>query len=82
MGLVYVVHQVHADIDNSGRLFDEEKVMLGFDSLDEALKAYYEHGPAWGVGGVTTLPIDEFKTDWLKRGPLRGHDPLMFGGTP
>lgn len=49
--------------------FDEHKVMMGFETIDEASDAYfsnYEEG--WqGLGAITEMTIDEFK-DWLKNG--------------
>lgn len=62
---VYVVDQINPDT----KQFDENKVMLGFDSMDQAQEAYlsnYEEG--WqGMGAVTEVDINKFK-DWLYRG--------------
>jgi len=63
--LVFVINQVNP---GNGH-FDEHKCMLGFDSAEEAEKAYlknYEKG--WkGVGSISTMTIDEFK-DWVYKG--------------
>lgn len=65
-GNVYVIDQNHAN----GR-FDEHKVMLGFDSLDAARRAYlsnYERG--WDrIGKVTAMEWGEFK-QWVRDGKL------------
>ena len=62
-GDVYVVDQVKPD----GK-FDEHKVMYGYDSLDEAKKAYlsnYEKG--WtGLGNITPVSKADFDK-WLDR---------------
>lgn len=59
---VFIVDQ----IDQGSGGFDEHKVMLGFDSQEEAITAYksnFEKG--WKVGPVTQMSKDQFK-DWLK----------------
>ena len=62
-GKVFVVDQV---IDGK---FDEHKVMMGFDSIDQAREAYmdnYEKG--WkGLGEITEVSTEEFKK-WLGTG--------------
>ena len=59
---VFVVDQLNV---NTGE-FDEHKVMLGFDSLEDAQNGYlsnYEEG--WqGMGTVTEVTMDEFKK-WI-----------------
>ncbi len=61
---VYVVDQLHQD---SGK-FDEHKVMLGFDSHDDAVKAYSSNfDKGWKVGQVTEMSTDDFK-QWLADG--------------
>lgn len=61
---VFVVDQVNKDGS-----FDEHKVMIGFNSTEEAQAAYlanYEQG--WtGLGNITEMPVDEFRT-WVKDG--------------
>lgn len=63
-GKVFVVDQVNPD-----GFFDEHKVMMGFDSVDEAKTAYlsnYEEG--WqGLGNITEIPLDKFKK-WVDTG--------------
>lgn len=60
---VFVVDQLNVDTKE----FDEHKVMLGFDSMEEAQAAYlsnYEQG--WqGMGPVTETTMDEFKK-WIE----------------
>lgn len=60
-GTVYVIDQLRHE-----GTFDETKVMLGFDSQEEAELAYlsnYQRG--WrGMGPVTALSMDDFK-DWV-----------------
>lgn len=62
---VFIVNQVNPETG----AFDEHKIMLGFDTEEEARAAYlsnYEKG--WqGIGSICTLFKDEFK-DWLKNG--------------
>ena len=59
---VYVVDQV----DQGTGGFDEHKVMMGFNSQDEAIKAYSSNfDKGWKVGPVTAMSQDQFK-DWLK----------------
>lgn len=61
---VFVVDQINSD----GR-FDEHKVMLGFDTLEDAQAAYLEnYTPGWrGLGGIGSATLGEFKR-WLKDG--------------
>ena len=59
---VFVVDQ----IDQGTGGFDEHKVMLGFDSQEEAITAYQANfDKGWKVGPVTQMSKDQFK-DWLK----------------
>lgn len=59
---VFVVDQ----IDQSTNGFDEHKVMLGFDSQEEAVAAYQSNfDKGWKVGAVNEMTRDQFK-DWLK----------------
>lgn len=63
-GAIFVVDQV-----NNDKTFDESKVMLGFNSIDEAREAYlsnYEAG--WqGLGAIIETTVDDFKK-WLYDG--------------
>ena len=65
-GSVYVVDQ--RKLGNGH--FDEHKIMLGWDSLDDARAAYIEnydsHGPE-RIMGIKTLTFPEFKA-WLNSG--------------
>jgi len=54
----YVVHQHKPD----GTGFDEDKVMLGFGSEEEARKAYLQHydDPKF-LGPISTVPVEKLK---------------------
>jgi hypothetical protein len=55
---VYVIHQV----DPKTKKYDEDKVMLGFNSEEEATNAYLEHYDSNKfLGSITPMSIDEFK---------------------
>lgn len=60
-GDVFVVDQVNPD-----GLFDEHKVMYGYDSMDNAKKAYLaNYSDGWqGLGNITGASKDEFDK-WL-----------------
>lgn len=60
-GDVFVVDQV-----NSDGSFDEHKVMYGYDSMDDAEKAYLaNYSKGWkGLGSITGVSKDEFDK-WL-----------------
>jgi N12 class adenine-specific DNA methylase len=61
---VYVVDQ----IDQQTGGFDEHKIMLGYDSQDEATASYSKNfDKGWKVGPVKEMSVDEFKA-WLKDG--------------
>jgi hypothetical protein len=61
-GNVYVVDQVNPKTGE----FDEHKVMYGFDSKDDAEKAYLSnYGKGWkGLGNITEVSKEDFKK-WL-----------------
>ncbi|MBW5800689.1 LPD38 domain-containing protein [Halomonas elongata] len=63
-GKAFVIDQV----DDDGA-FDEHKVMLGFDSIDEAREGYlanYEEG--WqGLGEISEVSTDDLKS-WMREG--------------
>ncbi len=65
---VFVVDQVHPD---SGK-FDEHKVMLGFDSIEEARAGYQANYDASWKGGrnITETTVDGFKA-WLSSGKTK-----------
>lgn len=54
----YVVHQRKED----GKTYDEDKVMLGFTSLDAAREAYLKHynDPKF-LGPIKSVPMERFK---------------------
>lgn len=61
-GNVYVIDQV----DQKTGMYDESKVMYGFNSIDEARDAYlanYEKG--WKVGVISEVSKEEFKK-WIE----------------
>lgn len=71
----YIVHQV----DPSSGDYDEDKVMLGFESPEEAKKAYLKHYDSKDFfGSMTEIPFSEFKqivmngdrkkVNWKRRG--------------
>lgn len=63
--MIYVVDQINP---STGR-FDESKVMLGYNSHEEAKNAYLEnYDKDWkGFGNITPVHVDEFKK-WLYDG--------------
>ncbi|MDR1847996.1 MAG: hypothetical protein LBR17_07790 [Bacteroidales bacterium] len=65
---VFVIDQINPKT----RAFDEHKVMLGFNTIDDARKAYlsnYEKG--WqGLQNITAINIDDFKI-WAKKDGAR-----------
>ncbi|WP_339934598.1 LPD38 domain-containing protein [Vreelandella glaciei] len=70
----YVVDQINPDGS-----FDEHKVLLGFDSLEQARKGYldnYEDG--WqGLGDISETPVENLK-QWVSEGAME----LPFGNVP
>ncbi|WP_312602768.1 PLxRFG domain-containing protein [Acinetobacter schindleri] len=61
---VFIVDQ----IDQKTGGFDEHKVMMGFNSQEEAVQAYSSNfDDGWKVGPVRAMNKDEFKS-WLKDG--------------
>lgn len=68
-GTVYVVDQV----DTTTKEFDESKVMLGYETMEEAKQAYmanYEDG--WdGFMAITPVEVEAFK-EWLYDGAKQG----------
>ncbi|ELW85699.1 MULTISPECIES: PLxRFG domain-containing protein [Acinetobacter] len=63
-GQVFIVDQIDQETGN----FDEHKVMLGFDSQEDATKAYQSNfDKGWKVGQIRTMTMEQFK-DWLKNG--------------
>lgn len=70
---VFVVDQV----DEKGA-FDEHKVMMGFNSKEEAAAAYNaNYSQGWkGLGAITEMGVDEFKA-WVKDGK-RTKEPAAY----
>jgi hypothetical protein len=65
--IVYVVDQNRMD----SPVFDEHKCMLGYNSMAEAKKDYYD-GHTHGIQifrNITALPLSVFKA-WLKHGDI------------
>lgn len=62
---VFIIDQY----DSKGKKFDEHKVMMGFDSIEEATKAYNSnYTKGWkGLKYITEATPEEFKL-WLKNG--------------
>lgn len=61
--MVYVVHQLKRDGS-----FDEDKCMLQFADKGSAIKAYRDHGPAWGLlddSQVDEMTVDQFVNGYL-----------------
>nr|WP_251048098.1 LPD38 domain-containing protein [Halomonas sp. ISL-56] len=60
----YIIDQINAD-----GTYDEAKIMLGFDSLEQARQGYlanYDEG--WnGLGSINEMSVDELKT-WTREG--------------
>lgn len=64
---VFIVDQ----IDQKTGGFDEHKVMMGFNSQEEAVQAYSSNfDDGWKVGPVRAMNKDEFKS-WLKDGDTK-----------
>lgn len=64
---VYVVDQRKKVGPGKFAGFDEQKVMLGFSSEDEARDAYLAHYDDVGfLGAIRTIPFDEFKRRVVK----------------
>jgi hypothetical protein len=67
-GTAFIIDQVDAQ-----GVYDEHKVMLGYDDESSAVKAYLAHYPkGWKLGTVTPMTVDELKA-WLEgdtTGPL------------
>jgi hypothetical protein len=76
---VYVVNQVRRNGD-----FDEHKVMLGFNSPEEALKAYraqYPEGHPANISELVSMPLEKFR-QWTKEGDTLGRLRVDENGDP
>ena len=61
---VFVINQLDQQSDG----FDEHKVMLGFNSQEDAVKAYQANfDKGWKVGPIKAMNKDQFKA-WLRDG--------------
>lgn len=62
---VYIVHQMKApNFEN----YDEDKVMVGFDSAKEAKTAYLRNfNDSRFFGAMTTIPVERFKDYFIKK---------------
>jgi len=59
----YVVHQMKAP---DFKTYDEDKVMLGFSSMEEARSAYLAHyNDKRFLGSIITMPMEKFKAKVL-----------------
>ena len=65
--------------DNS---FDENKVMLGYDSLAEAKKSYLQHQGKDEMGKVMEMTAPAFKAKFLRKNKFKKHgaDAIRFPG--
>jgi DNA topoisomerase IB len=72
---VYVVDMIDRGPDISARE-DEDKVLLGFDSPDEAEDAFYTMYPRNFFGGMDTFPARAFRSKWLGISKGRAADAL------
>lgn len=72
---VFVVDQV----DPKTRAFDEHKILMGFNTEDEARSGYLRnYEPGWkGLGAITAMSADQFK-EWAKNGKTK--QPLALSG--
>lgn len=63
---VHIVHQMRAP---DFKKYDEDKIMLGFASPDAATAAFAAHrnDGTKAIGGMSTIPLDEFKRKIKRR---------------
>ena len=73
LNVIYVIDQ----IDPKTNKFDEHKVILGYNSTDEAKQSYLlNYEPNWkGLGSITPLTMSMFKY-WLKNENIK--NPLVW----
>ncbi len=69
---VYVVHQVHPEDSPKAGKFDEDKVMLGYENPNDAVRAYLSHYdcPSF-FGSMSMMPLERFKA-WLRKPDAKG----------
>lgn len=65
--------------DNS---FDENKVMLGYDSMAEAKKSYLQHQGKDEMGKVTEMTVPVFKAKFMSAAAKAKFKKHAFWGTP
>jgi len=65
---VFIIDQV----DSKTRKFDEHKIMMGFNSVQAARKAYFaNYSDGWtGFGAIKVYSLDKFK-QWIESGNTR-----------
>lgn len=70
---VYIIEQVKDDGS-----YDEDKIMLGFSSEDEAIEMFCQHMPEYMFGEIREVPLDKF-VNALYKGPedRRGEEDLI-----
>lgn len=63
------VHVVHQKLGPDYKKWDEDKVMLGFDTMGDAMAAYSAHHTqaARAFGGMSVVPLDDFKAKLKRR---------------
>jgi hypothetical protein len=54
--IIYIIEQLNDESE-----FDEQKLMIGFDSEEEAADMYLQHMPAYMLGDVSKIPLDKLK---------------------
>ncbi len=64
-GDIYVIKQMKNK--DGVRSFDEDKVMLGFDSLHHAKSVYLQHMPEKCFGGIEKYSYQDFLTKYLPK---------------
>ena len=82
--LVWIVHQARPDLPAGDvlQMYDEDKAMLGFDTIHDATAAYLQHydDPRF-FGSVTQMTVDEFRTKVL-RTQAPGEDGMLKSAQP
>lgn len=69
---IFIVHMKDLGPDRAARE-DEDKVFLGWRSANDAKAAFLMHYPSSFFGGMTVLPLAEFKKK-LKTASLKYHE--------
>lgn len=71
---VFVVHQLKDDGS-----FDENKVMMGYDSLEDAKKSYLAHMPPKRLGKISETTVEEFRKEHLVESKKRFRKTASLG---